>query len=754
MTTPSTLEKTRPASPIAPVADSTVTLPTDTRSAPNLVRNGTIGACASLIALVGLSFVPAGTKSATQPTAPPKKTGKSAPAAPTATPEPSAPNTLPFKAVAALLGFGSLGLIGLGTSKAMQMSSRREKEFAFALQTEERNRAKVNAAYQQLEAHLVTRETELVETKNALELQVRQIQRTMAKATRLESAVESTNDVIMLYEAPMQPGQTMRLIYVNPAFERMTGYSREELAQSSPKMLQGPKTDPASVAMLQEKLFAFQPVRVELLNYKKDGSPFWVELNIQPIYDANGLPGGWMSVQRDISEQRNAAEKIAHQATHDALTGLPNRTLFDRRLSEAVRTTQGTEGQVGILFFDLDRFKQINDTLGHPVGDKLLQEVAQRLRAQLRRHDTVARMGGDEFTVLLPDVAGQEVVEETARLLLEAMDEPFDIDGQELFVTASIGLSLAPRDGIDSATLLKNADTAMYRAKEEGRDSYRVYSQTMNARAKDRLELENNLRKALDKNELYLLYQPQVDLQTGEIFGVEALIRWDSPTLGRISPAQFIPLAEETGLIIPIGDFVLREATAQAARWVVAGNPIRVSVNLSGRQFEQPWIVDLIAEVLRDSDLPPEYLDIEMTEGMLVKGENVKQRLNDLKSLGVRLSIDDFGTGYSSLSYLRTFPLDVLKIDRSFVTPIGIDPKGEAMVRALVELGHACEMEVIAEGVETEPQRDSLCALGCDAMQGFLISQAIAAREIDLLVRKTAAARAAVPDKEQLRLVS
>ncbi|MBC8137251.1 MAG: EAL domain-containing protein [Fibrella sp.] len=748
MTTPPTLEKMRPANPIAPVADSAFALPTDTRNASSLVRAGLIGTGISVVALLGLSFLPA--PPASPPAPPSRKTGRPA------TDKPAGlPNTLPFKAGAALLGFGSLGVLGMGARKSLSATSRKEKEFAFALQTEERNRAKVSAAYQQLESHLVARETELVETKNALEMQVRQMQRTMAKATRLESAVESTNDVIMLYEAPMQPGQTMRLIYVNPAFERMTGYSREELAQSSPKMLQGPKTDPASVALLQEKLFAFQPVRVELLNYKKDGSPFWVELNIQPIYDANGLPGGWMSVQRDISEQRNAAEQIAHQATHDALTGLPNRTLFDRRLADAVHTAKGSDGQVGILFFDLDRFKQINDTLGHPVGDKLLQEVAQRLRAQLRRTDTVARMGGDEFTVLLPDVAGQEIVEETARQLLEAMDEPFDIDGQELFVTASIGLSLAPRDGTDSATLLKNADTAMYRAKEEGRDSYRVYSQTMNARAKDRLELENNLRKALDKNELYLLYQPQVDLATGEIFGVEALIRWESPILGKISPGQFIPLAEETGLIIPIGDFVLREATAQAARWVVAGTPIRVSVNLSGRQFEQPWIVDLIAEVLRDSDLPAEYLDIEMTEGMLVKGENVKQRLKDLKALGVRLSIDDFGTGYSSLSYLRTFPLDVLKIDRSFVTPIGIDPKGEAMVRALVELGHACEMEVIAEGVETEDQRATLCALGCDAMQGFLISQAIAAREIDLLVRKTAAAsRTPVPDKMQLRLVS
>ena len=307
-----------------------------------------------------------------------------------------------------------------------------------------------------------------------------------------------------------------------------------------------------------------------------------------------------------------------------------------------------------------------------------------------------------------------------------------------------------------SSVRLEAIRLAMYRAKEEGRDGFRVYTPSMNARAKDRLELETQLRRALDRNELYLLYQPQVDLHTGHIYGVEALIRWESPVLGRVSPIQFIPLAEETGLIIPIGDFVMREAAAQAVRWVDAGTPLRVSVNLSGRQFEQPWIVDLIAEVLKESNLPPEYFDIEMTEGMLVKGDNVKTRLHELKALGVRLSIDDFGTGYSSLSYLRTFPLDVLKIDRSFVTPMSDDAKGEAMVRALIELGHACEMEVIAVGVETEPQRAALAALGCDAMQGYLMSPPVPAREIDLLIRKTAATRPviAVPDKTQLRLVS
>ena len=723
------------------IAPSVSPMPAPTAGSPTplLMRGGLALATISMIALVGLSFAP----TAKTAVSPPARHGAKATPKSALVPSPASP-LLPLVGAAGLAG---VVLSFFGAGQATAGAYRRARDLQFALQNERQTQGKISAVNRELEAHLVDRETELVETKTALESQVRQMRGAMAKAQRLESAVESTNDVIMLYEAPMHPGQEMRLIYVNPAFERMTGYSKEELAFHSPKILQGWRTKKETLVLLREKLCVFEAARVELLNYKKDGTEFWVELNIQPIYDGNGLPGGWMSVQRDITEQKLAGERIAHQATHDALTGLPNRTLFERRLAAAVEQTTEGETEVGVLFFDLDRFKQINDTLGHPVGDKLLQEVAARLKKSVRRHDTVARMGGDEFTVLMPDSAGQIEVEETARRVLEAMDAPFTIEGQEMFVTGSIGVSLAPRDGTDAAALLKNADTAMYRAKEEGRDGYRVYTPSMNARAKDRLELENHLRRALDKNELYLLYQPQVDLASGHIFGVEALIRWENPVLGKVSPGQFIPLAEETGLIIPVGDFVLREAAAQAARWYQAGMPIRMSVNLSGRQFEQPWVVDLIAEVLRESQLPPEYLDIEMTEGMLVKGENVLKRLNELKALGVRLSIDDFGTGYSSLSYLRTFPLDVLKIDRSFVTPMGKDPKGEPMVRALVELGHACGMEVIAEGVETEEQRAALAALGCDAMQGFLFSPATTARDVELLGRKAAASRGVLADK-------
>ncbi len=585
-----------------------------------------------------------------------------------------------------------------------------------------------------LEERLREREAELSQVREALEQQITLGQRADTRANRLESAVESTNDVVMICEAA-PGGGVGRLLYVNPAFERMTGYTREELALNSPRILQGPRTDTRTLAFLRSKLNAYEPVRVELINYRKDGSEFWVELNIQPLFDKNGLANGWMSIQRDITERKVSEERIQYQATHDALTGLPNRYLYEQRLEEALVVARARNVFVGVLFFDLDRFKQVNDTLGHPAGDKLLQEVARRLQHYLTAGEIVARMGGDEFTILLPHIESQEQAEAVARKLLEAMDSPFDIDGRELFVTASIGISIAPRDGTDITALLKNADVAMYRAKEEGRDSYRIFSQTMVATGHDRLVLDTHLRKAMEQDEIFLLYQPQLDLRSGEVMGVEALVRWENPQLGRISPGEFIPLAEETGLIVSMGEYILREACRQAAKWYRSGKPLRVSVNISPRQLEEKDLVERVAEILAENELPAEWLDIEMTERMLVRGERVAEALRGLKRLGVRLSVDDFGTGYSSFSYLHTFPLDVLKVDRSFVTSLGEDLKSEAMVRYLVELAHAVGLEVIAEGVETEQQKSVLMDLNCDAIQGYLLSPATSPREVEALAQ-------------------
>lgn len=587
-------------------------------------------------------------------------------------------------------------------------------------------------------AEVLAREaTRAVDEKRLAEQQkIEADQRRSRQLNLLEEAFDAANDVVIIAEA--EP--SVRVVRINQAFERMTGYTREEAMGRSLKMLQGIGTDEKTVAHLRERLRAALPVRAELLNYRKDGSEFWVELNIQPIFNEKNQLTYWISVQRDITERRNASERIWWQANYDPLTGLPNRALYQIRLAEAVEAAQRDGTLVGVLFFDLDRFKQVNDSLGHLSGDLLLQQIAWRLEKCLQGTDTIARIGGDEFTILLPGLTEPEQAAQVARKLLDILNAPFVVNGHELFATASIGVSIAPRDGADITALLKNADTAMYRAKEQGRDSFRMYNEAMNARALDSLHLENHLRRALDRNELYLLYQPQVDLETGEVRGVEALMRWESPTLGRISPGQFIPVAEtlEEKLIYSLGKWTILQACRQASLWYQAGRRLRVSVNLSARQFAQVDLPDLVQSALNDTGLPPELLDIEITESTLVKIKEATETLHRLKAIGVRLSVDDFGIGYSSLSYLRTLPLDVLKIDRSFVIDLGEDRRGEAVVQKLVELSHDLGLEVIAEGVETEAQRRTLGKMRCDLIQGYLFSPPTTAAEVEVLADEAA----------------
>jgi diguanylate cyclase (GGDEF)-like protein/PAS domain S-box-containing protein len=583
----------------------------------------------------------------------------------------------------------------------------------------------------------------LIEANQALERQVaRDSEKVDRQLNLLEAAVEAANDVMMIAEGdPAMP----RVLRVNKAFERMTGYSRHEILGRSAKMLQGPRTDPATLAYLRSKLRAREPVQVELINYRKDGSEFWVELNIQPIFDDNGELKYWISMQRDVTERKRSEDRIWWQANHDALTALPNRYLYQERLGKAIAEAERRGHQVGVLFFDLDRFKQINDTLGHTVGDQLLKEVSQRLQDRLRSDDTIARVGGDEFTILLPCLTQARHATVVAQKLLDALNAPFFIEGHDLYVTASIGITIAPDDGNDITALMKNADVAMYRAKDMGRGSYRLYQENMNARALDQLILETHLRRALERDEFILLYQPQIDLKTGLMFGVEALIRWENPHLGRVSPAMFIPLAEETGLIVEIGEWVLQEACRQGARWQRTGRDWRVSVNLSAKQFEQTNLPDQVRSAFRSSRFPADLLDLELTETTLLRGNDAPAMLKRLKELGVRLSVDDFGIGYSSLAYLRKFPLDVLKIDRLFVQDMLEDRKSEALVRTLIALAQEMDLEVIAEGVETEPQRNMLTALRCNGMQGYLVSPPVSAKDVEVIADKlTAAAQPAV----------
>lgn len=437
-------------------------------------------------------------------------------------------------------------------------------------------------------------------------------------------------------------------------------------------------------------------------------------------------------------ESKRAEEQIRHLAFHDALTDLPNRLLFNDRLTLAVAQAHRAEGRLAVMFLDVDRFKIINDSLGHRVGDQLLRLIALRVRECLREGDTLARLGGDEFIFLLPGVGEVSDAVKIARKVLQTFKRPFDVDGQELFITASIGVSLYPVDGSDAETLVRNADIAMYRAKERGRDNYQLYTSELNLRAQERMARENSLRSAIKREEFKLVYQPQVDLETWQISGVEALIRWEPPGRQGVSPSEFIPLAEETGLILPIGAWVLRVACNQAKAWQSMGYPpVRLSVNLSGRQFQQEDLVAQVADALQEAGLDPDWLDLEITETIAMdNADQAIATLRRLKSLGVNMTLDDFGIGYSSMSYLKRFPLDTLKIDRSFVRDIR-SSKDAAVIRSVIALAHGMNLKVVAEGVETREQMLFLKAHQCDAVQGYLYSRPLPPDEFARLLGET-----------------
>lgn len=437
-------------------------------------------------------------------------------------------------------------------------------------------------------------------------------------------------------------------------------------------------------------------------------------------------------VRRMLTESR-AEKRVNHLAYHDPLTDLPNRQRFADQLEHSTDVARRRGQPLALLFLDLDRFKLINDSLGHGAGDLLLQSVAQRLIACVRKGDVVGRLGGDEFTLIVEGVASAQEAALIAQKVLVVLAEPFMLDSREVFVTASIGIALYPFDGADHGTLLKNADVAMYRAKEHGRNNYQFYTAEMSARAMERLALENDLRRALERNEFLLHYQPQVHLASGDIIGLEALIRWHHPELGLVPPADFISPAEETGLIVPIGEWVLFSACQQARAWQDAGHrEVRVAVNLSGRQLKQRDLVDTVRGVLSDTGLEPKWLELELTESSIMQNDKLtRSTLWELHDMGVRLSIDDFGTGYSSLSYLKRFPIDTLKIDRSFVRDITTDPDDAAIATAIIAMAHNLKLEVVAEGVETAEQRQFLQDRGCDSIQGYLISRPVPAAVLD-----------------------
>ncbi|MEA3195868.1 MAG: hypothetical protein QOD26_4201 [Betaproteobacteria bacterium] len=490
----------------------------------------------------------------------------------------------------------------------------------------------------------------------------------------------------------------------------------------------------AHVAVLDAR----QPFHdVELCRQDEAGKKMWIDVSGEPVFDAAGAFQGYHGVGKNITERKEGVEQIRYLANHDPLTSLPNRAMFSDVLNLEIQNARRYNRPFAVLFIDLDRFKIINDTLGHEAGDKLLQEMSTRLSQTVRSSDLVARLGGDEFVLLIQEVGEPRQIEAVARKILAALVKPMFIGEQECRVTASIGICMYPADARDEQSLMKNADIAMYRAKEEGKNTYQFFSQEMNVHSFERMALETSLRRGLERNEFFLHYQAKLDLRTGQITGVEALVRWQHPELGVIAPAQFIPLAEETGLIVPVGNWVLNTACAQNVAWQRDGLlPLSMAVNLSARQLSDANLLRDITEALRKSGMKPELLELELTESMVMQhAERAGKVLAAIKQLGVRLAIDDFGVGYSSLANLKRFPIDTLKVDRSFIRDIPQNAEDMAIAKAIIAMGTSLNLTVVAEGVETLEQEAFLREQGCDETQGFYFSKPMAADQIASLLR-------------------
>jgi diguanylate cyclase (GGDEF)-like protein/PAS domain S-box-containing protein len=554
-----------------------------------------------------------------------------------------------------------------------------------------------------------------------------------------ERAVVTLNSI---GDAVLCTGISGNITYLNLVAEAMTGWRREE-ATGKPlaevfRIIDGNtrKTarDPMEMAVEENRPVG---LTVNCILIRRDGMESAIEDSAAPIHDRAGRVIGAVIVFHDVTAARAMSVRMTHSAEHDTVTNLPNRLLLNDRISQSITLARRRNQSLAVIFLDLDHFKNINDSLGHAVGDKLLQSVSKRLLASVRGSDTVSRQGGDEFAILLSEISHPEDAATSAKKILLSLGAAHSIAGQNLHVDGSIGISIYPGDGEDAETLIKNADTAMYHAKENGRNNFQFFKADMNLKAVERQALEGSLRGALEREEFVLHYQPKVNLDTGEITGVEALIRWRHPDRGLLPPTQFVPIAEDCGLIFPIGRWVLREACRQARGWQEAGLPfIRISVNVSAAEFRATTFLAEVSATLKETGLEARYLDLELTESaLMLRAESSAAILHSLKAMGVHLAVDDFGTGYSSLSYLQRFPIDILKIDKSFVHQITGDLDDSPIVGAIINMGKSLKQRVIAEGVETEQQLTFLQGQHCLEGQGYLFSQPLPAAQFAHLLQ-------------------
>jgi diguanylate cyclase (GGDEF)-like protein/PAS domain S-box-containing protein len=565
-------------------------------------------------------------------------------------------------------------------------------------------------------------------------LVIRDVSERKALYSRLamtEKVLEATSEGVILSDA------AGNILWVNGGFSRISGYSRDEAIGQTTRLLKSGLQGPSFYQQMWEALQSEGEWAGEIWNRRKDGEAYPEWLTIKTIHDENGQPERFVGVFSDISKHKRAQETIRHLTYYDPVTRLPNRYLFQDRLSQAMERARRSDRRVALVLVSLDRFKTINETLGHQVGDALLREVAQRLTTSVRGEDTVSRLRGDTFCCVLAELNHTHDANPVINRILDAFTQPFLINEHELFITSSLGISMFPLDGAEIDDLLQKAESAVSRSKERAENSYHFYTPEMNANSMERLRLETDLRKAINRDELVLYYQPKVEVATGRLLGAEALVRWRHPEYGMVPPGRFIPIAEDTGLILPIGSMVLHQACHQIKDWLDQGlEAVPVAVNLSAHQFRQTELVQAITRVIADAGIPRGLIELELTESAVMRNaDTAVMLLNELHGLGLTIAIDDFGTGYSSLSYLKKFPIDRLKVDRSFVQDLGTNQAGEEIVGAIIALAHSLKMSVIAEGVENSRQLDMLRELKCEEVQGFYFGRPVPADEFAKLLK-------------------